>query len=106
MNPDKMRDDYAKLIFVLQDITVNSINEEIGVSLLRPVETVYRYLERKNLLELLDDELIHIAVSEIIPDGKVSWNFHSKRTRQAVSAFSASIINSGFNFFNNFRNCL
>ena len=70
MNPDKMRDDYAKLIFVLQDITVNSINEEIGVSLLRPVETVYRYLERKNLLELLDDELITIAVSEIIPDGK------------------------------------
>ena len=70
MNPDKMRDDYAKLIFVLQDITVNSINEEIGVSLLRPVETVYRYLERKHLLELLDDELINTAVSEILADGK------------------------------------
>ncbi|ELP85011.1 hypothetical protein EIN_079130 [Entamoeba invadens IP1] len=70
MNPDKMRDDYAKLIFVVQDITVNSINEELGVSLLRPVETVYRYLERTNCLAVLDDDLITVATGEILPDNK------------------------------------
>ncbi|EKE37639.1 hypothetical protein ENUP19_0248G0067 [Entamoeba nuttalli] len=90
MNPDRMRDDYAKLIFILQDITVNSINEELGVSLLRPVETVYRYLERKDLLKILDDELIEIAVSEIIPDNKSKSQIQDeiKRKENAIKVIA------------------
>ncbi|KAL7718267.1 Uncharacterized protein QTN25_004562 [Entamoeba marina] len=70
MNPDKFRDDYAKLIFAVQDSSVTAIKDEIGISLLRPVETVHRYLKDKNMLKILEHPLINVAVAEIIPDGK------------------------------------
>ena len=64
MNPEKMRTEYGKFIYFLQDAIAHA--DELELRVVRPVETVYKFLEERHGLELLKDPLIVIATSEVL----------------------------------------
>lgn len=72
LNPEKMRTEYGKLIHVLMDSQKDQILELMGCRMVRPISTVYSYLEDKNCVEILQDkmELILDATAEIDGVGK------------------------------------
>lgn len=67
-NPDKLRSEYGKLIYLMQDSLSESIQPLLDITLHKPVHTVYQLLHVKNGLALLDDPLVTIATNEILPD--------------------------------------
>mmetsp|Transcript_6381 Transcript_6381/g.14209 ORF Transcript_6381/g.14209 Transcript_6381/m.14209 type:complete len:897 (-) Transcript_6381:120-2810(-) len=66
MNPEKMRTEYGKLIYLLQDAVSPSISPHLGFSVKGPIESVYKFLEEKDGLDLLSDKLIETATEEIL----------------------------------------
>lgn len=68
MNPEKMRSTYGKLLYFLQDAASEEVTEYLGFSSVAPIETVYRLLEKKNGLRVLEDPAIEYASMEILPD--------------------------------------
>lgn len=66
MNPDKMRSEYGKLMYLLMDSAEPNIQELLEFNCVRPLKTVYSLLEEKNGLRLLDDPLMEVATAEII----------------------------------------
>ena len=78
MNPEKMRTEYGKLVYMLQDAVSPTIQQNVpycktGLSLVSPMETVYKFLSERNGLDMLDDPLMEIATEEILA-GKKSRN--------------------------------
>lgn len=76
MNPEKMRTEYGKLIYLLQDAVSPSIQPHLSFSCKGKIETVYKFLEERKGLGLLDDPLIEIATREVLAE---------KKTRQQIS---------------------
>lgn len=72
MNPDKMRDSYGKLMYLLQDAQMPEVKELLGFSCVSELKTVYSLLDSKNCLALLTDDLILKATREITTDGQKS----------------------------------
>lgn len=70
MNPDRMRSTYGKMMFMIQDSLIPEVVETLGFDLFRPVLNVYDYLEARDGMKVLEDELILAATKEIIPEGK------------------------------------
>ena len=68
MNPEKMRDVYGKMIYLLQDAMAN--RAELEFDLVRPLETVHSTLSEAGGLDLLRDHLISTATMEILHEGK------------------------------------
>lgn len=68
MNPEKMRSEYGKLVFLIQDAVSPEIKSLLGVNIHKPIRTVYDLLEAKGGLAVLDDPRLHIASQEIYPD--------------------------------------
>jgi hypothetical protein len=66
MNPEKMRTEYGKLIYLLQDAVSPSVRPHLGFSVKSPIESVYKFLEERNGLALLSDKLIETATEEIL----------------------------------------
>jgi hypothetical protein len=66
MNPEKMRTEYGKLIYLLQDAVSPSVKPHLGFSVKGPIETVYKFLEERGGLGLLKDALIERATEEIL----------------------------------------
>ncbi|KAG8899076.1 hypothetical protein FRC00_001917, partial [Tulasnella sp. 408] len=73
-NPDRMRDSYGKLIYLLMDAQTPEVQDMLGFSLIDPeaptVRTVYHVLEELECLDVLKDDLISAATMEIIAEGK------------------------------------
>ncbi|KAG9017927.1 hypothetical protein FRB90_000156 [Tulasnella sp. 427] len=73
-NPDRMRDSYGKLIYLLMDAQTPEVQDMLGFSLIDPesptVRTVYHILEELECLDVLKDDLISAATMEIIAEGK------------------------------------
>jgi len=68
--PEKMPD-YGKLIYLLQDSQIEEIKDMLGFNCCTPLKTVYSFLEnRKNGIELLQDNIIAVATQEILPNNK------------------------------------
>lgn len=67
-NPEKMRSEYGKLIYLMQDAVSPEIASLIGVNINRPIKTVYDVLKRKDGLQLLSDSRVYVASEEILPD--------------------------------------
>ena len=61
MNPEKMRDTYGKLVYLLQDANTPEMMEELGFSLVAPIKTVHAKLKECGALALLSDEAIAVA---------------------------------------------
>ena len=87
MNPEKMRTEYGKLIYLLQDAVSPSIQPHLGFSVKGPILTVYRFLQERDGLALLKDPYIEIATQEILAEKKtrVKINAEIKRKEKAVA---------------------
>lgn len=86
MNPEKMRTEYGKLVYLLQDAVSPSVRPHLAFSCKGRVETVYKFLEQHDGLALLDDKLIDVATREILA-GKKSRSqidIEIKRKEKAV----------------------
>ncbi|KAG0019600.1 hypothetical protein BGZ80_005563 [Entomortierella chlamydospora] len=70
MNPEKMRSAYGKLMYLLMDSTMDEIESTLGFSCVIPIKTVYSFLEQRDGLEMLRNDLVADATREIIADGK------------------------------------
>ncbi|ORY32449.1 hypothetical protein BCR33DRAFT_684791 [Rhizoclosmatium globosum] len=66
MNPEKMRNVYGKMIYMLQDSQIPEVQDTLSFSLVGPIKTVYKELEKGGALELLKDDLIVAATKEIL----------------------------------------
>jgi len=69
MNPEKMRSEYGKLVYLLQDAISPSILDQLGFDVKTPLKTVYSFLKERDCLKLLEDEDTLIATQEILHDG-------------------------------------
>lgn len=49
MNPEKMRTNYGKLIYMLQDAASESATNLLQFSCIKPIQTVYSYLEEHDV---------------------------------------------------------
>lgn len=65
MNPDKMRAEYGKLMYLLMDSSDSNVQDLLDFKCVRPLKTVYSVLEERGALRLLDDPLLETATSEI-----------------------------------------
>ena len=65
MNPEKMRDTYGKLMYMLMDSSEPEIIELLGFKCVRPLRTVSVLLEEGGASKMLDDPLMALATAEI-----------------------------------------
>eukprot|EP01091_Cochliopodium_minus_P018351 TRINITY_DN7420_c0_g1_i1.p1 TRINITY_DN7420_c0_g1~~TRINITY_DN7420_c0_g1_i1.p1 ORF type:complete len:552 (+),score=144.01 TRINITY_DN7420_c0_g1_i1:38-1693(+) len=66
MNPEKMRTEYGKMLFMLQDAVSEDIAQEMEFSPLTPIKTVHLFLEKRGGLALLEDKKLDIAAKAVI----------------------------------------
>ncbi|CEL58591.1 UPF0652 protein [Rhizoctonia solani AG-1 IB] len=66
MNPDKMRETYGKLIYLLMDAQSPDVSDLLGFSPVTDLVTVYSTLEEHDALVVLEDPRLEIATREII----------------------------------------
>ena len=66
MNPDKMRSEYGKLIYLLMDSAEDNIHNLLDFKCVRPLRTVYTLLEECSALAVLQDPLVDLATAEIV----------------------------------------
>ncbi|KAJ1727477.1 hypothetical protein LPJ61_004545 [Coemansia biformis] len=70
MNPDKMRNEYGKLMYLLQDSQLGDVKAMLNFSTLTPIKTVYSALESLGVTYILQDEMVAVATKEIVAHGK------------------------------------
>uniref|UniRef100_A0A7S3VBU6 Non-canonical E2 ubiquitin-conjugating enzyme C-terminal domain-containing protein n=1 Tax=Chaetoceros debilis TaxID=122233 RepID=A0A7S3VBU6_9STRA len=85
MNPEKMRTEYGKLIYLLQDAVSPSIQPHLAFSCKGEIETVYKYLEENGGVKMLEDPLIEVATREVLA-GKKSRSQISNEIRRKERA--------------------
>jgi hypothetical protein len=78
MNPEKMRESYGKLIYLLQDSQMHEVKELLQFSCVAPIKTVYSILEAGNCLGLLTDALIVPATKEIIAEERSRYQIQQE----------------------------
>ena len=66
MNPDKMRSEYGKLVYLLMDSSDDHVQNLLEFKCVRPLRTVYTLLEDCNGLAVLQDPLVEAATAEIV----------------------------------------
>jgi hypothetical protein len=70
MNPDAMRDEYGKLIYLLQDANSEEVQDLLQFSCVGGLETVHKKLAEAGMESLMRDPLVRVATMEIMPEGK------------------------------------
>lgn len=85
-NPEKMRSEYGKLIYLLQDTLDPNVQALLGVNVTAPIQTVYTLCEQKNALAMLDDPKLTTATREILPNeqGQAYSELEIKKKERAV----------------------
>jgi len=72
MNPEKMRTEYGKMVYLLQDMMAPDIVDKLGFQVIGRIKTVYDLLEQKDCIRILEDDDIYTATQEIIQDASKS----------------------------------
>ncbi|EFJ53122.1 hypothetical protein VOLCADRAFT_115699 [Volvox carteri f. nagariensis] len=90
LNPDKMRSEYGKLMYLLMDSAEPAIQELLEFQCVRKLRTVSSFLEERGGLAMLDDPLMHTATAEIVagerPRHEVQRDIKIKeKAREALS---------------------
>lgn len=87
MNPEKMRTEYGKLIYLLQDAVSPSIQPHLALSCKGQIKTVYKFLEERGGLAVLEDNLIEIATREVLAEKKTRSQINNeiRRKERAVA---------------------
>ncbi|SMN19046.1 similar to Kazachstania africana KAFR_0A07250 hypothetical protein [Maudiozyma saulgeensis] len=75
MNPERMRDTYGKLCYMVMDSRLPQIEDHMEFHLFKPILTVETFLTSrgegsKNQMDLFNDTMIFYATSHISPVGK------------------------------------
>ncbi|KAG7883559.1 hypothetical protein KL938_002796 [Ogataea parapolymorpha] len=73
MNPERMRDTFGKLCYVVMDSMLPEVREHMEFDLYAPIKTVLGLIESKNdksAIKMFDDPLIISATAEIRPEKK------------------------------------
>ncbi|CAG8511710.1 14188_t:CDS:2 [Cetraspora pellucida] len=96
MNPEKMRDAYGKLMYMLMDSILPEVQSLLSFNLVKPIKTVHGFLEERGGLELLFDEKVAIATREIKPEGKMRYQINKeiRQKEMAVETLSRRYENS------------
>ncbi|KAK9909370.1 hypothetical protein WJX75_001113 [Coccomyxa subellipsoidea] len=89
MNPDRMRSEYGKLIYMLMDSADRDLQELLEFRCVRPLRTVHSLLAERGGLALLADGLMERATAEIVagdrPRAEVQRDIKQKeRAREAL----------------------
>lgn len=69
-NPDKMRNEYGKMLYLLQDSVKTEVYEKMKMSLVKPIKSVYSILENANLSKLFFDSDFLVAIGDKKSDSK------------------------------------
>ncbi|DAZ93123.1 TPA: hypothetical protein N0F65_009699 [Lagenidium giganteum] len=96
MNPEKMRGEYGKLMYLLQDAVSSDVKDLLGFSCYRKIRTVYDVLAEANALGVLTDSKIDTATMVVAPEGKSRMQIqrHIKHKEQAIREISEKYSNS------------
>eukprot|EP00127_Corallochytrium_limacisporum_P007178 Clim_evm51s243 gene=Clim_evmTU51s243 len=79
LNPEKMRNDYGKLIYLLMDSQKQEIQDLLGFQLVTDIQTVYRLMKGHDCDDFFDDPLISVATAEILaPRGVPRYEIQRK----------------------------
>ncbi|VVT49613.1 uncharacterized protein SAPINGB_P002356 [Magnusiomyces paraingens] len=77
MNPEKMRDSFGKLMYMIMDSRLPEVRAALEFDFYKPIQTVYGFLKAKSgdedgegVLRIFNDPLLVQATMEIIPDNK------------------------------------
>ncbi|KAI9921973.1 hypothetical protein PsorP6_001623 [Peronosclerospora sorghi] len=70
MNPERMRNNYGKMIYLLQDANLREIRNYLGFSCVAPIKTVASLLEERDALEMLRDTRCTVATA--VADGMLA----------------------------------
>lgn len=94
MNPEKMRSEYGKLIYLLEDSMTTEIQDLIKFSMVHSVLTVHSFLSEKGAASMLHDPWMEIATREIIPDGKDRYDIQDeiKQKEKAIKMLSKKYV--------------
>lgn len=68
MNPGKMRNTYGKMMYMLQDTHTHIVKAETKLSFVKNIVTVMSFLESRDGVEMLNDELLNMATISIDDD--------------------------------------
>lgn len=69
MNPEKMRSEYGKLVYLLQDSQSIEVHALLDFRLVKPLNTVDTFLRERGGEALLRDALMETATAEIMHEG-------------------------------------
>ncbi|KAJ1982662.1 hypothetical protein H4R35_000185 [Dimargaris xerosporica] len=96
MNPEKMRQGYGKLMYLLQDSMLPEVQDLLQFSCVKPITTVHSYLADHDALPLLMDPLVALATKEIIAEGKplAAVQAESKQKHRAVEMLCRKYANA------------
>jgi hypothetical protein len=94
MNPEKMRSEYGKLIYLLQDANSTEIKSLLSVDVHTPIKTVYAFLEARGGLAVLSHASIGMATREILPDKSLSREAIQRQIKLKERAVEA-VVRSG-----------
>lgn len=72
MNPDKMRSEYGKLVYLLMDSSDSQLQGLLEFKCVRPLRTVHTLLDECSGLQMLQDPLVETATAEIVAGGVCS----------------------------------
>lgn len=71
-----MRNEYGKLVYLLQDSAIAEVQELLEFECVRPIKTVFELLREKDNIRMLHDPLVEVATREIIPEGKTRYDIN------------------------------
>ncbi|KAJ8097455.1 hypothetical protein POJ06DRAFT_32116 [Lipomyces tetrasporus] len=108
MNPQKMRDSFGKLMYMVMDSRLPEVQEVMEFDLFMPILTVYSFLESKDCLALLEDNLIVQATAEIYPDHKKRSQIQAeiKQKEKAIETLARRYYKPGVIAQDDIRQCL
>ncbi|KAG9327461.1 hypothetical protein KVV02_000410 [Mortierella alpina] len=96
MNPEKMRSAYGKLMYLLMDSTMDEIESTLGFTCVIPIKTVYGFLQERNGLGVLRNDLVADATKEITSDGKSRAQIQQeiRKKERAIEVLSRKYANN------------
>jgi hypothetical protein len=89
MNPEKMRSEYGKLVFLMQDANSTDIKPLLSCDINQHIRTVYDFLEQKSGLAVLSHPSIALATKEILPEKGMSRDVIQRQIRMKEKAIDA-----------------
>ena len=107
MNPEKMRTEYGKLIYLLQDSVDPTVQELLEFKCVSPLVTVHSTLSNGDAGDMMKDPLVAVATAEISAQGKSRMQIQRdiKKKEQAQEILAKKYSNAKISA-DSIRSCL